>query len=1032
MADIFADKPAYLKESSLASMIKSRIRLDEGWLQLALPVGLFIVALLPRVLNLGAFMTADEDDQIMFATHFLKSVLRGDWAGALILGYPGIPTLILGAIGVGARYLAHYAGWLPLSWITADFQTTLDGLTKRFGVFEYPIDFLVWVEMPMAVAASLSIVGVYLLARRLLNEKVALFGSLILAFDPFFLAHSRVIHVDAPLAYFMFLSFLAFLLYLEKGDWKWLLLSGLFGGLAGLSKTPAALLGPILVVSGSLYALFPPPGLPQAIRWRRLIIALVIWGVIAVSAIFALWPSMWSRPLFVVQSLMRNMVNVSGAHETTGIFWGEQQSDQNPLYYLIVFPYHLTPLTSLGVISGLLLIGAGLVARWRRIDNWPSQVLPLALGLVAYGLIFMAPLSAISKRGDRYILPVFLAVGLLSALALWWLAGWLARYLALLPGRFKFTPGRLLGAVILVQAFFVLLYHPYYLAYYNPLIRGSETAPNVINVGWGEGLDLAAQYLNELTQGQEEPPLVAAWYSSQFGPYYRGHTIDLSNQEAALTADYTVFYINQIQRGFPSGEILHYFRQREPIHVVKLGGIEYAWIYKGPVISQLPQGGFRFPVEALLGGAARLYGVDVTTAAMPADQFVPTRPQQMNGPYLGYKQVNEGLPVTLYWETKGEINTNHGKTNIYIRLVDPRGNIWGQVDRLILAGLWRTNRWHPGFFLRDEYKLPIEPATPPGTYHLEVGLYDFETNQSLGVVKNIGEITLTAPVQLPEADRLKLNVQLAAPVDKSLRVVGHTYVNTELPPGGEIFGKIFWQAAQPVKQEYSLEFSFLGPDHKKYIIAEQPLSSAYSPTDWRKNEIVGEAYRFRLPAVAPPGHYPMIATLIDPQSGTAVGEPVALTEITVKALERNFELPEHVVPISAILNNEIELVGYRLHDLTVKRRKTFGLTLYWRSLSFSEKNYTVFVHASGPDQVIRGQWDSVPVGGQYPTSGWLPGEVVEDHYEVLMGRDVPPWKYDVFVGMYDSLTGERASIYSPRAPVSENRIWLTQIQAVEQ
>jgi hypothetical protein len=171
--------------------------------------------------------------------------------------------------------------------------------------------------------------------------------------------------------------------------------------------------------------------------------------------------------------------------------------------------------------------------------------------------------------------------------------------------------------------------------------------------------------------------------------------------------------------------------------------------------------------------------------------------------------------------------------------------------------------------------------------------------------------------------------------------------------------------------------------------------------------------------------------LIDPQSGAAVGEPVTLTEITVKALERNFELPQHVVPISAILNNEIELVGYRLHDLTVEHRQTFGLTLYWRSLSFSEKNYTVFVHAAGPDQVIRGQWDSAPVGGQYPTSGWLPGEVVEDHYEVLMGRDVPPWKYDIFVGMYDSLTGERASVYSPNAPVSENRIWLTQIQAVE-
>jgi hypothetical protein len=151
----------------------------------------------------------------------------------------------------------------------------------------------------------------------------------------------------------------------------------------------------------------------------------------------------------------------------------------------------------------------------------------------------------------------------------------------------------------------------------------------------------------------------------------------------------------------------------------------------------------------------------------------------------------------------------------------------------------------------------------------------------------------------------------------------------------------------------------------------------------------------------------------------------------VEALERNFQLPDQVVPISAVINDEIELVGYRLHDQTVKAKKTFGLTLYWRSLNIPKDNYTVFVHAVGPDQNIRGQWDSTPVGGNYPTSGWLPGEIVEDHYEVLMGRDVPPWKYDIFVGMYDSLSGARLPLSSLKAPVSDNRVWLTRVQAEE-
>ncbi|MCB0179383.1 MAG: glycosyltransferase family 39 protein [Anaerolineae bacterium] len=1028
MADIFTEKPNYLKEAPFTgSTYRSKAIISERWLVLALPLAIFMVALLPRILNLDAFITADEDDQIMFATHFLKSVLRGDFGGALILGYPGVPTLIFGATGVAARYLAHYLGWLPLPWITADFMTTLDQVTARFGVFEHPLDFLVWVRVPMAIAAALSILGIYLLVKRLLDEKIALIAALILAFDPFILAHSRVIHVDAPMSYFMFLSFLAFLLFLKKDSWRWLLLSGLFGGLAGLSKTPAAILGPILVVSGVLYALFPPEGVDRARLWKKLGLALVAWGGIAVAAIFAIWPSMWTQPVTAITMLVENVSSVNEIyHPTTGIFWGGNQTDKSPLYYLIVFPYHLTPLTTIGFFGGLAMIAAGLLA-YRSRKSWLTDVLPIALGLLAYIVIFMAPVSTISRRGDRYILPVFFAVGLLSALALWWLAGLIVKHLPAALNFLKLTPMRLVSAAVVVQIFFVLWYHPYYLAYFNPLLDGPDTAPKTINVGWGEGLDLAARYLNENVDTNEA--VVASWYSNQFAPYYHGQTIDLSSQEAALTADYTVFYINQVQRGFPSGEILNYFRQIKPVHIVEIHGIEYAWIYKGPVIGTSPQDDFNIPVEALLGGKARLYGVNVDGRPAPVNAYIADD-DRLDRRYLGYKQAKDGLPVTLYWETLGAINTNHGKTNIYISLVDKHGNVWGKIDRIILAGLWRTNRWHPGFYIRDEYKLPIDAATPPGAYHLEVGLYDFETGNSLGVVKDIGEVTLTPPETFAQADALNINSLVSLPIDDQLTLVGHTFEQAELSPGAEIAAKIFWQADQAIERNYQLEFSFLDADRKKYIIAEEPLSAAYQPSEWRPAEIVGEAYRFRVPAVAPPGNYPLLVTVIDAYTGQEITH-TTLTEVKVKAQHRNFKLPDNVIPISAYINDEIELVGYRLHDQTLKGREPFGLTLYWRSLDFADSNYTVFIHAAGPDQSIRGQWDSMPVQGTSPTSGWIPGEIIEDHYEVLMGRDVPAWKYDIFVGMYDPVTGERLPVSSAKAPISENRIWLTRLPAVD-
>ena len=1026
-----------INETPARSLVKTKSNITIRWRQWVLPLGIFLVALIPRILNLDAFLTADEDDQIMFANLFLKSALEGDWAGALVLGYPGVPTLILGAVGVGLRYWVHYAGWLPLAWVEADLATTLGQVTTRFGVFEHPMDFLMWVRIPMALTASFCVLGIFLLTRHLLGQRLAILSTLIIAFDPFILAHTRVIHVDAPLSYFMFLSFLAFVLYLDKGAWKWLLLSGVFGGLAGLSKTPAGLLGPILLVSGLFYALFPPPGHSRTVRWKRLIVALLGWGLLAAMAFFALWPSMWTRPLFAVEWIIRNIQSVNqSAHPTTGIFWGEQQSDQSPLYYLVAFPYHLTPLTTIGVVAGLGMILIGFAARWRKLTALSGDVykvlirsLPLSMGLVVYVIMFVAPVSAVSRRGDRYILPVFFATGLLSALALWWLASMAKKYLPALLHRFRLTPTRLVGGAVFVQAFFVLLHHPYYLAYYNPVMGGPQTAPYQVNIGWGEGLDLAADYLNKETNGDEDY-LVASWYSSQFAPFYNGQTLDLSDQTSALTGDYTVFYINQVQRGFPSAEILSYFQQREPLHIVEIGGIDYAWIYEGPVVSQTPPKSYAFSTEAVFGGGARLLGVDTPRASIPADAYALSPEYRIDGSEIAtaYNEAKAGLPVTLHWETLARI---HGEHNVYVRLVDEEGNSWGQVDRLILAGLWRPDRWNAGYFLRDEYRLPIDPGTPPGVYHFEVGMYDFVTGQSYGVAKNIGEITITPPERLPQPEQLELNAERIAPINEVLTLVGHNFLDRRVTPGTEVGSKIFWQATGSIDKDYAIEFSLLAPDRRQYIIADLPLLPEYPTSAWRTSEVVGTAHRFRIPARAPAGDYAVLVTLLDPQSGEPVGPHLTLGNLTLDAPDRNYQLPDSVAPISAIINDELELVGYKLHDQTVGPRETFGLTLYWRSLSPAASNYTVFVHAVGPDQVMRGQWDSMPVQGEAPTSGWLPGEIIEDHYEIPMTKDAPAWKYDIFVGMYDAATGERLPLLSDRAPTSDNRVWLTRVQVLE-
>ncbi|MFQ5613689.1 MAG: ArnT family glycosyltransferase, partial [Anaerolineae bacterium] len=939
------------------------------------------------------------------------------------------------------RYQVHLWGWMPLSHPGPDLASTL--ATVR----DYPLDFIQAVRLPMALAASLVIAVIFVLLRRLLPERLALLAALVLAFDPFLLAHTRIIHVDAPLAYFMFAAFIAFLLYLDRGGWPWLILSGLMGALGALSKTPGAILAPILLASGLLYALLPPPGVERRPRLKRLALALGVWGLIAAAAFFALWPSMWARPAFALTWIINNIRSVnSTSHPTSGVFWGPTGSDRNPLYYLFVLPFHLTPLSTVGLLAGLAAVVAAGVQRRRGQDSFLARHLPLLLSLLAYAIVFVAPVSYVSRRGDRYILPVYLAVDLLAVLGLWWLAsliggsGWTFRtgfekLREFLPPQRGGLRGRETSVIpqgqsrksrnifsliatrfarggqtqhfawlflaLIVQIAFVLLYHPYYFDYFNPLAGGYRTAPQVINVGWGEGLDQAARYLNQVSANGQKA--VAAWYSWQFAPYYRGETLDLSSIEPALTADYTVFYINQVQRGFPSRELLDYFADRRPEKVITLGGAEYAWIYPGPIVSTDPPAALGHPTDVTFGGAVHLYGLELAPAA---DALA----------------ADGELAVTLFWQALAPIPR---KLNVAVRLLDGQGVVWGDTNRFPIGGLWYTHQWQPGVFIRDEYKLSLQPGAPPGQYSLEVELYDVDTLETFGLARNVAAVTVVEPDAPVTPAHLDPALRIArTALGDGLNLVGYDLEDRSLLPGQGQAVKLFWQATGRAGGDYRVEISARPKDGagQAWVLQRAVLA------DLPPRQVRAEAYLLSFPPEAPAGEYELQITLIADRSGQAAGAPVTLGTWRLQDRPHNYTLPSEAIPVSVVLNDEIELIGLRLEATAVDSGQDIPLTLYWRARQTIPAGYTVFVHAVGPDGVLRGQWDSVPGGGALPTTGWLPGEVIADSYRVPMAEGAPAWKYDIYAGLYDSASGQRLPVKSETLPVSDNRIFLGQVQ----
>jgi len=61
--------------------------------------------------------------------------------------------------------------------------------------------------------------------------------------------------------------------------------------------------------------------------------------------------------------------------------------------------------------------------------------------------------------------------------------------------------------------------------------------------------------------------------------------------------------------------------------------------------------------------------------------------------------------------------------------LDAQNKIVGQRDEPPGHGNRPTTGWVAGEYLADPHDVTIDPATPPGAYQLEVGLYDPQTGQ---------------------------------------------------------------------------------------------------------------------------------------------------------------------------------------------------------------------------------------------------------------------------------------------------------------
>jgi hypothetical protein len=545
-----------------------------GWLSGLLLAVLVLAIWAPRGLALDRFVTVDEPKWLARSGNFYLALSNGDLEGTFTREHPGVTVTWAGLIGFLWRYPA-YPGETPGRLTeSGEIADVLKEHNKQ------PIEVLEAGRIVMVLAITVVLMAAFHAAVRLFGFLPALIGFLLIAIDPFHIGLSRLLHLDGLMSSLVVLSLLTFLTYLHRGRrLRDLVLSGMAAGLSWLTKSPAFILVPVVGLL-SLVEFGREVMKARRTRWIDVwpvVWPLMLWGGIG-SLIFVLfWPAMWVNPVSVLQRVFAEAeVYATEGHSSEIYFAGKViTGDPGWRFYPVTYLWRSTPVVLLGL--GLWLVGS--LSRYQsskmKQATWP------AAALVLFALLFAIFMTFGSKKFDRYLLPIYMPLDLVAGIGWVMAAGWLGE--RIYPQKAGLIFLILLVTIVSGQAIGALQTYPYYLSYYNPLMGGSAQAPRVMMIGWGEGIDQAARYLNG--KPDAEQMRVTSWYpDGSFSYFFKGETLGVApeweqTEPIVFGSDYVVTYIHQWQRGLPFPEMLAYFSKQTPEKVISLNGLEYAQIY---------------------------------------------------------------------------------------------------------------------------------------------------------------------------------------------------------------------------------------------------------------------------------------------------------------------------------------------------------------------------------------------------------------------------------------------------------------------
>ncbi len=249
-----------------------------------------------------------------------------------------------------------------------------------------------------------------------------------------------------------------------------------------------------------------------------------------------------------------------------------------------------------------------------------------------------------------------------------------------------------------------------------------------------------------------------------------------------------------------------------------------------------------------------------------------------------------------------------------------------------------------------------------------------------------------------------------------LELLGAEIEGRTAEPGDVVWMTLYWRADETPTEPPEFVLELFGREMNRVAnLHTYHGRGQYPATLWPPGAIIADRFAVQIdPETNAPVLGRVFARVEDGNPGIQVGELKIVPP-------RRPAAPEQTL---AEIGDNIQVAQVTISPEQVVAGEPIEVAVDWYvAVGRPGATYTTLLHLGQPDQPPLATGDAPPVGGDYPTRVWGNGETISDNYSLIIPSGLPSGRYPVWLGLYDSATGERLPV-TVDGEVQSNGVYL--------